>query len=159
MREITLRLERIQVLAHCLLLEDEAPKIAEIVWNALPISGPAFHAKWANNEVYTLVPPLVDEEPDLENGTVFPIPGDLLYFSIPPGHPIPGGNDRHTQIGSVDIALFYGRDNYLLGPSGHFPGSRFAEVRQGLQEIAEACNHLWRSGHVSERLTLERRAE
>ena len=158
MREITLRLERQQVLAHALLLEDEAATIAEIVWDALPISGPAFHAKWANNEVYTVVPPLVDEEPDLENGTVFPIPGDVLYFSAPPGHPIPGGNHGHSRTGSVDIALCYGRDNYLLGPSGHFPGSRFAEVRQGLHEIAEASNHLWRSGPADEQLTFEWRA-
>ena len=40
------------------LLEEEAPETVRAVWESLPLEGPAFHAKYANNEVYTLLTPL-----------------------------------------------------------------------------------------------------
>jgi hypothetical protein len=157
MKRVTLTLKHSGVKGTAVLMEDKAPLTCAAVWEGLPIEGPVFHAKWANNELYTIVPPLTADEPGRENATVFPIPGDLLYFYIPKADFVPpGSNDRHKDLGSVDLALFYGRDNYLLSPAGHMPGNLWGTIEEGLPELAEACLRLWSEGFAHERMRFER---
>ena len=141
------------------LLEDEAPETVRVVWDSLPLEGPAFHAKYANNEVYTLLTPFVPTEPALENATIFPLPGDLIYFQIPPAMPLPPTlREQCRRYGRlIDLAVFYGRNNYLLSPIGHLPGTVFATIEAGLAEFADACNDVWSTGSAGERLTFRRR--
>ena len=142
------------------LIDDAAPLTAEAFWNALPLSGAAFHAKWANNEVYILTPPFAEQDPGKENATVFPIPGDILYLPVPPGNKVPPDmQEQCRETGLIDLAIFYGRDNYLLGPDGHMPGNLFATVTEGLEELAAACQDLWRNGAGDERMTFSRLEE
>jgi hypothetical protein len=156
-RKIEVVLERRAVRAIAELLEEEAPKTCEAVWNALPQTGPVGHAKWANNEIYILTPPFASEEPGRENGTVFPIPGDLLYFFIPPGGPVPSEwRAQCAATGIIDLAIFYGRNNYLHGPEGHMPGNLFATITEGLKEVAAACQDVFRNGMSGEQLTFRR---
>src|SRR5215468_7755981 len=72
--EIFFRKRNVRAVAT--LLDDAAPRTCEALWESLPLEGDVFHAKWANCEVYTLVPPL-KSEPGRENQTVYPIPGDV----------------------------------------------------------------------------------
>ena len=154
--EVTLKKRGVSCVAQ--LLDDLAPKTCEAVWKALPQEGDAFHAKYANNEVYTLVPPFASTEIGLENPTTLPIPGDLLYFFFPPGtitrldvHDV----GHRTRL--VDLSIFYGRDNVLLSPTtGPVPGNRFAMVTENLGEMAKACDNVWREGFVGERLAFRR---
>ena len=81
--EVTLRKRDVSCVAR--MLDDLAPRTCETVWNALPQEGDAFHAKYASNEVFALVPPFAQNEPGLENPTITPTTGDLLYFFFPPG--------------------------------------------------------------------------
>ncbi len=153
-RKIEIVLEQRGIRAVAEMLDDEAPKTCEAVWNALPQSGPVWHAKFANNEIFILTAPFAPEEPGRENGTVFPIPGDLLYFFIPPGSPVPAEvREQAAASGLVDLALFYGRNNYLHGPEGHMPGNLFAIITEGLNEMAAACQEIWRHGGASETMT------
>ena len=62
------------------------------------------------------------------------------------------------ETGLIDLAIFYGRDNYLLGPDGHMPGNLFATITEGLTELAAACQDLWRNGAGDERMTFSRLA-
>ncbi len=96
------------------------------------------------------------QEPALENATVFPLPGDLIYFQIPPAMPLPPKlREECRRYGRlIDLAVFYGRNNYLLSPIGHLPGTVFATIEAGLAEFADACNDVWSAGAVGERLTL-----
>ena len=80
--EVTLRKRGVSCIAR--MLDDLAPKTCEAMWNALPQENDAYHAKYASNEVYTLVPPFAPTEIGMENPTVTPITGDLLYFYFPP---------------------------------------------------------------------------
>ncbi|MFJ8936317.1 DUF3830 family protein [Streptomyces sp. NPDC102365] len=150
---------------HCTakLLDDRAPLTCEAVWNALPLGGDVYHAKYARNEIYALFPAFAPAEPPLENPTVTPIPGDLCYFSF-----------SGTQLGSqsygyggtsgvragtpvIDLALFYERNNLLLnGDVGWVPGIVWGQVVEGLAAMAEACGDLWRAGAVGESLTFSR---
>lgn len=159
-RRIEILLEPRGIRAVAELLDEEAPKTCEAVWQGLPQSGPIWHAKFANNEIFILTPPFAPEEPGRENGTVFPIPGDLLYFFIPPGSPVPAEvREQANATGLVDLALFYGRNNYLHGPEGHMPGNLFATITEGLKPLAAACQEIWRHGGSSETMTIRRLEE
>ena len=156
-RRFEIILEKAGVRAVAELCEEDAPITSAVVWDALPLSGQAYHAKWANNEVFFLVPPFAKQEFGKENATVFPIPGDLLYIPIAPGHKVPPElSEQCRKTGLIDIAIFYGRDNYLLGPEGHMPGNRFAGITEGLKEFAAACNNILRQGGVGETISLRR---
>jgi hypothetical protein len=163
-RYIEVVLEKRDVSCVARLLDDEAPRTAEAVWAALPLAGDAYHAKYARNEVYTFVSPFADPEPGLEHPTITPIPGDLCYFSFAAGQ-LPastyGYGEDEAAAGReriVDLALFYGRNNLLLNADvGFVPGNVFATVVEGLDEMAAACNDVWRAGAVGERLAFRRR--
>ncbi|MEU6733849.1 MULTISPECIES: DUF3830 family protein [Streptomyces] len=151
---------------HCTakLLDDRAPLTCQAVWDALPLGGDVYHAKYARNEIYALFEPFAAQEPPMENPTVTPIPGDLCYFSF-----------NGTQLGSqaygyasagaevkagatlVDLALFYERNNLLLnGDLGWIPGIVWGSVVEGLDRMADACQDLWRAGALGESLTFKR---
>jgi uncharacterized protein DUF3830 len=157
---MSITLERRGVSCVAELLEKDAPRTCEAVWRALPLAGDAYHAKYARNEVYTMVERFADEEFGLENPTVTPIPGDVVYFSFAGGM-----LDRRFKEekgiaalpGVIDLAIFYGRNNLLLnGDIGWVPGNVYATITEGLDRMAEACHDVWRSGAVGERLVYQR---
>ncbi|WP_344941073.1 DUF3830 family protein [Actinomadura miaoliensis] len=157
---MTITLERRGVSCVAELLEKDAPRTCEAVWNALPLAGPAYHAKYARNEVYTMVERFAHEEVGLENPTVTPIPGDVVYFSFPGGM-LDRGFKEEKGIeglpGVIDLAIFYGRNNLLLnGDVGWVPGNVYATIVEGLDRMAEACNDVWRAGAVGETLSYRR---
>ena len=154
--EVTLKKRGVSCVAR--MLDDLAPKTCEAVWNALPQEGDAFHAKYASNEVFALVPPFAPSESGMENPTITPITGDLLYFFFPPGAVnVPSMREVAYSTGLVDLAIFYGRDNLILSPNmGLVPGNRFGEVTENLDEMVEACTSVWREGFAGERLGFRR---
>ena len=54
-RFITVSLDKRGVSCVARLLDDEAPRTCAAVWDALPLSAPVFHGKYARNEIYTLL--------------------------------------------------------------------------------------------------------
>jgi hypothetical protein len=147
------------------LLDDKAPVTCRAVWDALPLSGDVYHAKYARNEVYALFPSFAAAEPPLENPTVTPIPGDLCYFSFAGtqlatgSHGYSAGHIRPDRPAVVDLALFYERNNLLLnGDQGWVPGIVWGAVVDGLDRMADACQDLWRAGAVGETLSFRRSA-
>jgi hypothetical protein len=152
--ELALKLKGVRAVAT--LLEDEAPRTCNAVWEALPIEGDTYHAKWAGRELYTLGPSF-PVSPGEENATITPIPGDVLYFDVSPDTiDLPVALRRQHPKGLVDLAVFYGRNNLLLGPAGFMPGNLFATITEGLAEYAKACNELFREGMANERFIIRR---
>ena len=155
-RRIELSLQEKKVRAVATLLDDEAPRTCAALWEMLPINGDTYHAKWAGRELYTLVPP-PKLGPGNENATIMPIPGDLLYFDVSPDSiDIPISMRKAHPLGLVDIAVFYGRNNFLLGPHGFMPGNLFATITEGLAEYAKACGEVFREGVIRERFIIRR---
>jgi hypothetical protein len=143
------------------LLEKEAPRTTAAVWRALEagaLEGDAQHAKYARNEVYTIVPRFA--EIGRENPTVTPIPGDVVLFDFAGGMldtAFKADQGIDSDAGGIDLAIFYGRNNLLInGDVGWVPGNVFATITEGLDGMAEACHDVWRSGSVGERLVYER---
>ncbi|WP_163505607.1 DUF3830 family protein [Fodinicola acaciae] len=162
-RYITISLDKRGVTCRARLLDQEAPRTCAAVWDALPQSGDAYHAKYARNEIYALVPSFSDNPPGPENPTVTPIPGDVCYFGFEPwqiGNPAYGYNDgseAHSGEHVVDLALFYGRNNLLInGDQGWVPGNVFATIEDGLADIAAAAQDLWLRGVEGETLSFRR---
>lgn len=161
-RYITISLGSRGARCRARLLDEEAPATSQAVWEALPVSGDAFHAKFARNELYTLVP-RITAAPHRENPTVTPIPGDVCLFDFEPweiGNPAFGyepGSAAYAERGATDLAVFYGRNNLLVnGDVGWVPGSVFAAIEEGLEEMAAACNDVWRNGFAGETLSFAR---
>jgi hypothetical protein len=159
-RRLAITLERRGVSCVAELLDKDAPRTCEAVWQALPQGGEAYHAKYARNEVYTMVERFAAEEPGLENPTVTPIPGDVVYFSFSGGMLDRSFKEEKgiaTLPGVIDLAIFYGRNNLLLnGDVGWVPGNVYATITEGLDRMAEACHDVWRSGSAGERLVYRR---
>lgn len=158
-RYIEIVLEKRDV--HCVarLLDDEAPRTAEAVWRALPQEGDVYHAKYANHEIYTLVPTFAEKEPGFEYPTITPIPGDLVYFYIRSGTWVPReATEMDTDSRAViDLAVFYDRNNLLLSPAeGFFPGNVFGTIVKNLEAMKEAGYRIWREGGFGERLIFRR---
>lgn len=160
---ISVTLETRDVRCVAKLLDDEAPRTAGAVWDALPLSGQVFHGKYARNEIYNLVPAFAAVEPGTENTTVTPIPGDLCYFTFDgndlatPSHGYGSDSGPGELSHIIDLALFYGRNNLLLnGDQGWVPGNVFASVVEGLDEMAAACQDVWMGGARGETLTFAR---
>ncbi|MEU3710837.1 DUF3830 family protein [Streptomyces catenulae] len=150
---------------HCTarLLDDRAPLTCAAVWDALPLGGDAYHAKYARNEIYTLLAPFAAQEPPLENPTITPIPGDLCYFTFSgtelgtSSYGYADDSEAHGRPTVVDLALFYERNNLLInGDAGWVPGIVWGTVVEGLDRMADACQDLWRAGAVGESLNFRR---
>lgn len=143
------------------LLDKDAPRTCEVVWNALPMEGPVQHAKYARNEVYAMVPRFGDPVGQ-ENPTVTPIPGDVVFFDFPGGmldRAFKEDKGVAELPGVIDLAIFYGRNNLLLnGDVGWVPGNVYGTIVEGLDVLAEACHDVWRSGSVGESLVYRRHA-
>lgn len=161
-RHVTITLESRGVTCRARLLDDEAPLTCAAVWDALPAGGDAFHAKYARNEVYTLLPRIA-AAPHRENPTVTPIPGDVCLFDFEPweiGNPAYGyepGSEAHAAQGATDLAIFYGRNNLLInGDQGYVPGNVFAEITDGYEQMVAACQDVWMGGARGETLTFAR---
>ena len=155
-RRIELVLKQKGVRAVATFLDDAAPRTCAALWEMLPIDGDTFHAKWAGRELYTLVPPPA-ALPGLENATIMPIPGDLLWFDVSPDSiDLPIEMRKANPRGLVDIAVFYGRNNFLLSPQGFMPGNLFATITEGLAEYAKACGEVFREGVIHERFIVRR---
>ncbi|MBA2318981.1 MAG: DUF3830 family protein [Euzebyales bacterium] len=162
-RFIEIRLSKRGVSCVARMLDELAPRTCKAVWDTLPHSGDAFHAKYARNEIYALVPAFAEEEPGTENPTITPIPGDVAYFMFAnwqlatPSHGYEVGERNLDEPNIVDLALFYERNNLLLNPDyGFVPANIFATITEGLDAIAAASQDMWKRGVVGEVLSFHR---
>ncbi|MET7498405.1 DUF3830 family protein [Streptomyces sp900116325] len=169
-RFIEVSLPKRGVTATARLLDDRAPITCQAIWDALPLGSDVYHAKYARNEIYTLIPAFAPVEPPLENPTVTPIPGDLCYFTFSNtqmstasyGYEAAagqqGGQAAHQDRDKVvDLALFYERNNLLInGDQGWVPGIVWGAVVEGLDRLAGASQDLWRAGAIGESLRFAR---
>jgi len=162
-RYIDISLDKRGVFAVARLLDDLAPRTCNAVWDALPLGSDVYHAKYARNEIYTVVEAFAGTEPGPENTTITPIPGDVVYFTFEPwqlatpSHGYSAEEQPYRADMLVDLALFYERNNLLLNPDfGFVPGNVFATIVDGLPEIAAASQDLWKRGVEGETLNFRR---
>ncbi|HEU0005165.1 MAG TPA: DUF3830 family protein [Terriglobia bacterium] len=92
------------------LLDEEAPKVCQEIWEWLPIEYKAIHGQVSGSEVFVL---LNDPKPLPEEQMVqMPLPGEILYF-FDNGVSVTSGGQP-----SAEICVVYDRGTVLRGPEG-----------------------------------------
>ena len=157
-RHIEIILEKGAVRCVARMLEDKAPRTCEAVWQALPQQGDVFHAKYASNEIYVLVPPFSGSDVGWGNRTVTPAAGDVCFFYCSTGMSRPRSALEAGLVGSfIDLAVFYDRDNLLLSPKeGFTPANVYATIVENFDSIRDTGNDIWSEGFTGERLIFRR---
>jgi Protein of unknown function (DUF3830) len=138
MRQIKLTFPEVEIEAIATLIEDKAPDTCAAVWNFLekPLEATVRIGIETGPEIWFLVPP----SPDLpnENSTVFPIPGDLLFYHY--DGQLPHGEKVY------DIGIYYNRGGKSLLNVGWTPGNLFATISENLSGVQKVAGEMLRSG-------------
>jgi hypothetical protein len=142
-RKIELEIVESGIRAVAELLEEEAPKTCEAMWKALetPLETLALHAIWLGRTIEVGVPEanrnFDPEQIPMENATITPSPGDLLW--------------KHFQAGAIrglesplwDIMIAYGPEATMRTPAGPQPSNVWAELVGDSQAFCEECAKMW----------------
>jgi hypothetical protein len=128
---IELVLRRSGVVARARLLEREAPRTCQLLWDLLPIELESIHAIYSGCELY-VVWPWQGDPPPRENFTACTDAGDLFFYYAPwyQAGASPGG----------EIAVYYDRDAVPTGRDGPMAGSLFATIVENRSAFAAACD-------------------
>lgn len=125
-----------------ILLDQEAPKTCDKIWQALPLKGNLMHGIVTGREVF--LPLLERLEIPPENQTIYPIEGDLVYYYSPCNYV-----DLEIPLVSRDIeviSLIYGRDTQIFGPVLPLPVNHFGILESGKKDLVREINSMRRSG-------------
>jgi uncharacterized protein DUF3830 len=133
------------------MLDDEAPRICEAIWQMLPAEQTMIHGMYSGPEVFMVL----DKAQDIprENDVQLPLPGEILYF-YDPGTSAGGGNRAVSEI-----CVVYGR-GVSLKQHDAVPtfASLFARIpgdwKRDWTEFAAACRRIRRERTA--RLRIER---
>ena len=155
MKKIRMTFVNEGVSSFAILLEDKAPKTAEMIWQLLskPVENEAIHAMFTGRELSFGVPnDRMDESTifDLppENQTMFPLPGSLVWNAYRPYQWL--GTPRPVY----DFGIFYGSESRILLPTGWRPSNCFGTIVENLEEFAAVCARCQREG--VKRIKIER---
>ncbi len=133
------------------LLADKAPAIAGLLtgWLREPRTTPSIHAMWTGPEISSaidveeLAPNIRATTPPVQNATLNPLAGELVFLHIP---------DRMWDGMAdpiFDVGLFYGDRARLLFPVGWLPGSVFAKVvPEDLRALADLGQRIREGGRA-----------
>jgi hypothetical protein len=138
MRQIRLTFPQLNIEAVATLIEEQAPDTCDIVWKFLekPWESMVKIGIETGPEIWFLVPP-APELPN-ENSTVFPIPGDLLFYHY--DGQLPHGEKVY------DIGIYYNRGGKSLLKVGWTPGNLFATITENLSGMQKVAGEMFQSG-------------
>jgi hypothetical protein len=120
------------------LLEQQAPKTCQTIWNHLPLEGEGVHAIYSGSEIAFFISKDIIIEP--ENCTSRTIPGDVAYYFQPPGASY--GWDE----GISELCWFYDRDSRPSMPEGPVQVNIFARIIGDTSAFYALCYRIRREG-------------
>ena len=92
------------------MLDDEAPRVCQHVWEMLPIEHKVTHGMYSGAEVYLLLDN--PQELPAENICQLPLPGELLWFTDT------SSSVANRKIMISEVVVVYNRGVVLRGPEG-----------------------------------------
>jgi Protein of unknown function (DUF3830) len=118
------------------MLDEEAPRICEWIWNRLPLEQDLVHGMYSGAEVFAIMGDPVPSPG--ENLVQLPLPGELLYFY----HEGRGGVGARRPVG--EMCIVYGRGVVLRAHEGvPTQASLFARIpgdwKYDWTAFAQAC--------------------
>jgi methylmalonyl-CoA/ethylmalonyl-CoA epimerase len=137
-KQIRLMFPGSDVLAIATLVEKDAPETCEYIWQLLeqPLNATVEMDHSAGGELTLAVPPVSGISS--ENITVFPVPGDLLFFQS--SGALPKGEKTFS------IGICYRRGAKGLRPTGWISGNVFAAVTQNLEGLQQVVRDVIEKG-------------
>jgi len=140
-RRIAIRFGRSEAVAE--LLEEEAPKSADLVWSLLPLKGKPFHTFESGREIFLQMP---EPEPDIvpENQTIHQVPGDMFIYYKPSIYIEPEWPEVKRQ--AVVIAFSYGRDTQIRGLYRPLPVNIVGRIVEGMGDLEDEAIRLRNEG-------------
>lgn len=142
--------------ARVTLLTDAAPGAARAIYDSLaePLETFTSHACFDGHEVFCFLRPF-PEPPPLENRTMRPKPGDVMFFYAAPNAFV---STRDTRLsGGVDavyeLAFMYGEVDLRHYWEEGFHGSLVGYVSEGFAAFADVCARTLDEGRTRLRLS------
>lgn len=139
------------VYAAIQLLHAAAPGICPLIWEALghPLETNTAHAAFDGEEVYCFLPPF-PVAPPLENQTMRPQPGDVMFFYAPPNAFVCTRDERLSggTASVFELAFMYGETDLRHFYEEGFRGSLVGHIDVGRPEFAAACRETLVTGQT-----------
>ena len=153
-RRITLAIPELDVTATVRMLTDRAPRTCEAIWQVLatPVERRLIHTSVTGPVVFFYnFPPLPGaRDLPLENHTISPRAGELLYFYQPwNGMRDLADHDPAWREPGADVhELFfpYGAANLRMPTEDGWRGSLWGVIEEGLDDFVRACRWMRMEG-------------
>ena len=142
--------------AEVTLLADAAPRVSRAIYDALaePLETHTSHACFDGHEVFCFLPPF-PEAPPIENRTMRPLPGEVMFFHAAPNEFACMAEDRLSGgSGAVhELAFMYGDVDLRHFWEEGVHGSLVGRLTAGLDEFAAACRRTLDEGRTPLRIS------
>jgi hypothetical protein len=139
---LRVELPEMQVEARVRLLTEAAPTVTRSIYDSLadPLEATTAHACFDGHEVYCFLPSF-PEPPPLENRTMRPKPGDVMFFYAGKNEFSFLADDRLSGGSPVvhELAFMYGEVDLRHYWEEGMHGSLVAHMTEGFDEFAAAC--------------------
>jgi hypothetical protein len=154
--KLRLELPAMEVAAEVALLADAAPRVSRAIYEALaiPLETHTAHACFDGHEVFCFLPAF-PEAPPIENRTMRPLPGDVMFFYAGPNEYACMAEDRLSGgSGAVhELAFMYGDVDLRHFWEEGVHGSLVGHVATGFNGFAAACRRTLDEGRTPLRLS------
>ncbi len=154
--KLLVELPKYDVKAKVVLLSDAAPRVCSLIWEALknPIETQTSHACFDGHEVYCFLPPF-SQPPPLENTTMRPKPGDVMFFYAGPNEFVCTRDDRLSGGSTTvhELAFMYGETDLRYLYEEGFRGSLVGHICERLDAFADACLRTLSEGRTAMRIS------
>jgi hypothetical protein len=157
-RRLRIELPEKGVQATVRLLDDAAPEVCDLIWNALrdPLETHTAHACFDGEEVYCFLPPF-GIRPPLQNQTMRPRPGEVMFFFAGENEFACTRDDRLSGGSSEvhELAFMYGETDLRHYYEEGFRGSLVGVIEEGLDAFAAECKGTLTTGRTALRVSRE----
>lgn len=162
-RKISLAIPDLGVDATIRMLTDRAPRTCAAIWDALaePVERRLIHTTVTGSVVFFYNFPALADAKDLplENHTIYPKAGEILYFYQPwngmkglADHD-PSWRNPHDDVHEMFFA--YGEANLRMPTEDGWRGSLWGVIEEGLDDFANACRWMRMEGTKNVRMSRE----
>jgi hypothetical protein len=117
------------------LLEKKAPKTCQLILENLPLELEALHAKMSGEMFYAFLPESIKEDVGLENATIYPHQGEILYYR----------GIMSSGLTLSELMVAYGRA-VMVGSRGEELSNVFGRISGNLDELFDFGTDVHKKG-------------
>jgi hypothetical protein len=153
---LLVELPDVGVTAEAALYDEAAPRVCAAIYASLesPLETLTSHACFDGHEVFCFLPPF-PQPPPIENRTMRPQPGELMFFYAGPNEFACMASDRLTGGSDAvhELAFMYGEVDLRHFWEDGLHGSLVGRITRGLPDFADACAQTLSIGQTLLRLS------